>query len=274
MKCPKCGMRQKMKIAFIYAILTLMIFAMLTSCGNTSGFLTKKEWAGLTNYMFAVEKEDFDGDVFESGDYRFYVRGTAAEPEDTVIVWDIYVSKNCYTNQSELNEYEYVSSVGGNSNVEDTIYLSKGDYVYLNYNEALGDPRGILCIEKQDTNDNDRKEIGNPQIDISQLVINYDVSKDELLEWDCIKATYTNNTKYTITFLSLTMLSNDGEEITVASVDEVRQGETSPEFNTHIEKALSKSDIKITECAVKITDESGAELYVSYDYETDKYKFY
>lgn len=139
MKCPKCGL----------IIICFALIITLSACGNNSGYKTDEEWGGLSDYMFAVEIDDFDGDVYEAGKYRVYVRGTASKPEYTVIVWDIYISENCYTNRSELKESEYVTTIGGNSNVEDIIELKKGQYVYFNYNEVFGEPTGILCIEKQ-----------------------------------------------------------------------------------------------------------------------------
>lgn len=136
-------------LKYTFTIILLSFIVMLSACGNSSGYETSAEWGGLSGYMFAVEVDDFDGDIFESGKYRVYVRGTKTKPEETVIVWDVYISDNFYTNRSELKDSEYVTTIGGNSNIEDVIDLRKGQYVYFNYNDVWGEPRGILCIEKQ-----------------------------------------------------------------------------------------------------------------------------
>lgn len=116
---------------------------------KNSKYDTYGEWAALSNYMFAVEIDDFNGDVFQVGNYRFYVEGKAHKEQDVFIVWDIYVSDNCYSNMRDLKKSEYVASVGGNSKVECNVSLKKGQYVYIKYNETVGNPSGILCIEKQ-----------------------------------------------------------------------------------------------------------------------------
>ena len=116
---------------------------------KTPKYETYAEWADLSNYMFAVEVDDFDGDIFEAGDYRFYVQGESTNPQDVFVVWDVYISDNCYDNIRQLNKNELKASVGGNAKTEQTIHIEKGKYVYIKYNETVGNPKGILCIEKQ-----------------------------------------------------------------------------------------------------------------------------
>lgn len=118
---------------------------------ETKEYKTTATWADLNNYMFAVEVDDFDGDIFQAGSYRLYP--DAVDLEDslkTPIVWDVYVSNNLYTNSNELSESEYVSSVGGIEMDECELELEKGQYVYINYNDVLGEPTGMLQIEMKE----------------------------------------------------------------------------------------------------------------------------
>lgn len=62
----------------------------------------------------------------------------------------IYVSNYLYNNLIDLNESEYVGSVGGIEKEEITINLLKEQYVYVKYNEVVAKPIGLLGIKKID----------------------------------------------------------------------------------------------------------------------------
>lgn len=137
-----------------YISLLICIILMFSGC-ETSKYETEINWAELSNYMCAVEIDDFNGDILKSGKYRFYPKGVdylekGVMSKETPIVWDIYVSDNEYKNMSELKKSEYVGTVGGISKDEFTKYLSAGKYVYVNYNAVYGEPAGYLMIEKCD----------------------------------------------------------------------------------------------------------------------------
>lgn len=119
--------------------------------GQTTDYLNKTTWAALQNYMFAVEVENFDGDIFEAGTYRFYPDAVNLDdyPTKIPVVWDIYISDKYYTNPNQLKDDEYVATVGGLEKDEYTAELLAGKYVYINYNKVLGEPMGMLQIEKQ-----------------------------------------------------------------------------------------------------------------------------
>lgn len=120
---------------------------------ETTNYKTEIEWALDSNYMIKVEDSSFDGDVIKAGKYRFYPNNVSSFEkgemikEGTPIVWDIYISKNEYTNNEELKEDEYVGSVGGLEKDELTIDVEKGDYIYINYNETVDKGLGTLKIE-------------------------------------------------------------------------------------------------------------------------------
>ena len=140
----------KKKIIVVVLMSVMAVFA--TACGETTsetGYKTEVTWADTGNYMFAVEVPDFSGDIFEAGTYRFYPDAVDIEDASkTPVVWDIYISQNEYSDSSQIQESEYVATVGGLEKDEYTCDLSVGQYVYINYNDALGDPTGMLQIEK------------------------------------------------------------------------------------------------------------------------------
>lgn len=121
------------------------------SATEEKNYQTKITWAALDNYCCAVEIDTYDSDKIQEGTYRFYpdlVSGL--ENGRIAIVWDIYVSKNLYSQLSELKESEYKGTVGGISKNEIELDLSKGEYVYVKYNPvANNDPTGVLIIEKK-----------------------------------------------------------------------------------------------------------------------------
>lgn len=114
-----------------------------------SKYLTATEWADTSNYMFAVEIDSFNGDIFEAGNYLFTPINVVESASNTPTVWDIYISNNCYNNISQLADSEYVNSVGGYEKLETTINLTSGQYVYIIYNETALTPTGMLKIKKQ-----------------------------------------------------------------------------------------------------------------------------
>ena len=124
----------------------------MPASSENSNYKDKATWAALGNYMFAVEISDFDGDIFKAGTYRFYPSAVDLnDPSKTPIVWDIYVSENLYNNSEELKDSELVATVGGMGKDETTLELLPGQYVYINYNQTLGEPTGMLEIERNNT---------------------------------------------------------------------------------------------------------------------------
>lgn len=114
-------------------------------------YIRKIEWGNLTNYCCAVEIDEYDGDVLESGTYRIYPDLVSGLDKGRIaIVWDVYTSETLYNNISELKESEYRGSVGGMSKNEITLDLSSGQYLYIKYNPvANNNPTGIIIIDKK-----------------------------------------------------------------------------------------------------------------------------
>lgn len=112
-------------------------------------YVTEGVWALTSNYIFAIENDSFDGDVFQKGTYRFYPTSVTVTDKEIPIVWDIYLSDKLYSSTSQLPDSEYITSVGGWNNDEATLELEKGQYVYIIYNEPASEPTGALRIEKK-----------------------------------------------------------------------------------------------------------------------------
>ncbi|QIB68268.1 hypothetical protein Ami103574_02595 [Aminipila butyrica] len=87
-------------------------------------------WSLKEDYCFAVDAP-FDGDVFEPGIYHF--RNERLSDIRKVAAWEIYASKTPRKNRSELREDESVAIVGGTEDLEYTVDISPGNYIYVKY---------------------------------------------------------------------------------------------------------------------------------------------
>lgn len=122
---------------------------------EVSKYKTNITWADTKSYMFAVENESYDGDIVAAGDYRFYPDMVSSFEKGemmkgkTPVVWDIYVSSNLYNSLNELQEGELVATIGGLDKAEADVSLQPGQYVYVKYNDVIGDPVGVLQIDKK-----------------------------------------------------------------------------------------------------------------------------
>ena len=112
-------------------------------------YLTETIWAAESNYVFAVETDSYDGDVFEKGTYRFYPDLVTVTGNEIPIVWDIYVSDELYSSMEQVLDTQLKATVGGINNLDTTLELKKGQYVYVVYNKPASTPTGVLKIEKQ-----------------------------------------------------------------------------------------------------------------------------
>ena len=122
---------------------------------EVSKYKTNLTWADTKSYMFAVENEGYDGDIVSAGDYRFYPdmvssfeKGEMVKGK-TPVVWDIYVSNNLYNSLNELQESELAATIGGLDKAEADVSLPPGQYVYVKYNDVIGEPVGVLQIDKK-----------------------------------------------------------------------------------------------------------------------------
>lgn len=114
-------------------------------------YLTEITWAAEQHFAFAVEIDDYNGDIVSAGTYRFYPDAVVLSGSKIPTVWDVYVSNNYYNNISELKKEEFVDCVGGLDKYEFNLKLEKGQYVYIKYNKvANNNPTGFLEIKKID----------------------------------------------------------------------------------------------------------------------------
>ncbi|MER2081251.1 MAG: zinc-ribbon domain-containing protein [Ruminococcus sp.] len=120
----------------------------VTEYEDTDRFLTSGVYTD-SDFVFAVEVEDFDGDVYSEGTYRFYPTDVIESRNYIPTVWDIYVSDKLYSKISDLDKSSLVDTVGGLDQLETTVDLKKGQYVYIVHTEVLLLPTGILKVEKQ-----------------------------------------------------------------------------------------------------------------------------
>ena len=133
------------KATIILAILLSTLI--LCACGSMSKYQTGCTWALDENYCFAVEVDNFDGDVYQAGNYKF---SSKIWDKKIPAIYDIYVSQNLYNKTRSLQETEFVGSVGGIANEFVETTLSPGDYVYVIFNPVVGENGNQLIIECTD----------------------------------------------------------------------------------------------------------------------------
>ena len=120
----------------------------LPSQSEETNYLISGEYSD-SDFVFAVEIDSFDGDIYSEGQYRFYPTAVNESRNYVPTIWDIYVSDELCNNISALDKSDYIDSVGGLDKREISIDLEKGEYVYIVHNEVLLIPTGILKVEKQ-----------------------------------------------------------------------------------------------------------------------------
>lgn len=88
-----------------------------------------------------------------------------------------------------------------------------------------------------------------------------------------MKATYTNNSKYTISSVSYKYLCKDTNETHYLSTyDTVLSGETSPVFDGFGPESGKESDIEFLTCKIVVLDENGEKVFINYDYKLGTYE--
>lgn len=112
-----------------------------------TGYLLDAMWALGDNYMFAVEVDGFDGDVFQSGTFDFYPE--TIDNHKIQAIYDVYVGSEELSSTSDvIQDCEYIGAVGGTAQESITVNLNAGSYVYVIFNEvATGEHGNVLHIE-------------------------------------------------------------------------------------------------------------------------------
>lgn len=110
--------------------------------------MTECEWALQTNYMFAVNTLNFNGDIYEEGTYSFDISN---KEFGKAPIYDIYISTEEYTNEAEVQNIKTHYEIGGVDGIAVNIKLKSGQYVYVvPYKNLVYEPQGFLKIKKVD----------------------------------------------------------------------------------------------------------------------------
>ena len=143
-------------------VLSVVFVLSLVACSNVStssnGYKTSGEWAMYdSNYMFAVEVDEYNGDVFQAGTYEFKLsagRSKAASGGSQAVlpgIFDVYVGNKEYKNIAEMKQDipDPQITVGGmGSNDTTTKYeLVAGQYVYIIPFEMDYQPSGYVSFK-------------------------------------------------------------------------------------------------------------------------------
>ena len=123
---------------------------------------------------------------------------------------------------------------------------------------------------------NDKVAEKDAGIPIKVEDISYDIKilEPNIIGTRYMEATYTNNSKYPITSVSMTVLLKDKNEKTyLTNHDTVLPGETSPIFDTFAPPSGRYEDIEILEIAIRAVGENGKTMVIEYDTKLKKYDY-
>lgn len=158
-KCPYCGHKENHVVSFGVTFFMLALFVLLfllfshpsdnadtrsDNISKTPKYKNSLSWSLYEeNYMFAVEVDDYNGDIYKAGTYVFSTLTNAAGKTG---IYDIYVEDKELSSLSELGELDY--EVGGIGSSEIEIALNKGDYVYIiPYKSLIYIPEDVLYMK-------------------------------------------------------------------------------------------------------------------------------
>lgn len=135
--------RKKLGLCFLFAIIVVGAIAAYLEFGPNRA--PKPEqivmWSSDEDYCFAVDAS-FDGDTFKPGRYHFY--------DDNVITsgggraWEIFASKEPLLSRADLTDDKSVAIVGGPEELDYTVDISSGNYIYVKYR---GQDEGSLIVD-------------------------------------------------------------------------------------------------------------------------------
>jgi hypothetical protein len=156
-------MKKSNKGQLIYLVFTVIIFAVISillyinNKNNTTvntlinnKYLTTLEWTLPTVLKVSVEIDTYDGDILRAGTYKFEETNTLGNREKDERIYNIYVSKNNYSSESELLFDDLKISIGGlqNENIGQ-LTVEKGDYIYISPVPENRDSIGHLKVTRK-----------------------------------------------------------------------------------------------------------------------------
>lgn len=120
-----------------------------------------------------------------------------------------------------------------------------------------------------------KEEKEQPPITIEEVPMNVTILEPDSIGNRYMEATFTNNSKYAIKGFNVTVLLKDKNEKTyLSNFDTVMSGETSPKFQTFGPDTGNADDLEYLEYEITVVDESGKEIYLTYDVKLKTYKWY
>lgn len=161
-----------------------------------------------------------------------------------------------------------VSLVGCNSN-ENEIRDENNNTAVESKAEDKIDKETNIADKQSETKKN------NPIVTIEELPVQVTILEPNSIGTRYMEATYTNNSKYTIQGLNITILLKDKNEKTYLSTyDTVLPGETSPKFETFAPETGKVQDYEYLVYEITVAKEDGTIVHLSYDVKTDKYTWF
>lgn len=138
---------------------------------------------------------------------------------------------------------------------------------------------GEEVSKKEDANsvkENTEKEKNEKEdtlIKVEDLPYEINILEPDSIGTRYMEATFTNNSDFTVTGYSLTiLLKEENEKTYLGTYDTIMPGETSSKFESFAPESGKEEDMELLRYELNIQDEDGTEYLVEYDVKLEKYE--
>src|SRR5699024_9923867 len=138
---------------------------------------------------------------------------------------------------------------------------------------------GEEVSKKEDANsvkENTEKEKNEKEdtlIKVEDLPYEINILEPDSIGTRYMEATFTNNSDFTVTGYSLTiLLKEENEKTYLGTYDTIMPGETSSKFESFAPESGKEEDMELLRYELNIKDEDGTEYLVEYDVKLEKYE--
>ena len=151
-------MKRRLSAIILGVVLVFSLSACVDVSTSSNGYKTSGEWAMYdSNYMFAVEVDGYNGDVFQAGNYEFKLsagrtKGASGGSQAVLpAMFDVYVGNKEYNSLSEMKQDipEPQITVGGMGSGDTVIEYTfvAGQYVYIIPCDVAYQPSGYISFK-------------------------------------------------------------------------------------------------------------------------------
>lgn len=114
-----------------------------------------------------------------------------------------------------------------------------------------------------------------PIVKVEELPLSITILEPDSMGTRYLEATFTNNSKYTVKGLNITILLKDKNEKNYLSIYQtVYPGDVSPKFVTFAPNTGKTTDIEYLSYEIIVGKKEGTTVHITYDTKSDKYTWF